>query len=157
MFGKGWFKAVGIVVVGMSSSAFAAEQFKLNCPAGTKQTRTDSAVFCAKSGPREDSNGTHGPMIMLEKGKKAAEGQTEHGFRTGLWTFYDEKGNKVGLANFKGGNYHGEVTELHPNGKARKVEQYVEGLRQGTAKEFSADGNLVKKTEYRDNRPVAEK
>jgi antitoxin component YwqK of YwqJK toxin-antitoxin module len=47
--------------------------------------------------------------------------------------------------------------EFHANGKVRKVENYVNGLREGTAKEFSEDGKLVKQTEYRDNRKVADK
>ena len=39
----------------------------------------------------------------------------------------------------------------------RKVEQYVEGLREGTAKEFSEDGRVVTQVEYRNNREVAAK
>lgn len=154
---KGWFNVVGVVAIAMSSTAFAGETIKLDCPSGTKQVNTDSAMYCAKPGNRVAGKGTHGPMVLLEKGKKAAEGQTENGFRTGAWTFYDANGNKVGTATFKGGNYHGEVTELFPNGKVRKVEQFSEGLRHGTAKEFSQDGKLVKQTEYRDNRKVADK
>lgn len=154
---KGWFNVVGVVAIAMSSSAFAAETIKLDCPAGTKQVNTADSVYCAKPGQRVAGKGTHGPMVLLEKGKKAAEGQTEHGFRTGAWTFYDASGNKVGTATFKGGNYHGEVVEMFPNGKVRKVEQYAEGLRHGTAKEFSQDGKLVKQTEYRENRKVSEK
>jgi hypothetical protein len=158
MLSKGWIKAAGVAVMAMSSSAFAAEAIKLNCPAGTKQVNTASAVACAKLGPSSKSGlNSHGPMVLLEKGKKAAEGQTENGFRTGLWTFFDENGNKVGTAVFKGGNYHGEVVELFPSGKVRKVEQYAEGLRHGTVKEFSEDGKLVKQTEYRENRVVADK
>jgi hypothetical protein len=158
MLSKGWIKAAGVVVMAMSSSAFAAETIKLNCPAGTKQVNTSSAVACVKPGPSKSGGlNSHGPMVLLEKGKKAAEGQTENGFRTGAWTFYDETGTKVGTANFKGGNYHGEVTYLFPSGKVRKVEQFSEGLRHGTVKEFAEDGKLVKQTEYRDNRAVADK
>lgn len=93
-------------------------------------------------------------VLLYPNGVKQAEGQTENGFRTGLWTLYDESGRKTGTAMFKGGNFHGEVVEFHANGKVRKVEQYVDGLREGTAKEFSEDGKLVKQTEYRANRVV---
>lgn len=153
------FKAMSVAVLIMSSSAFASDAIKLDCPAGTKQVNTQSAIACVKPG-RSASGGlnTHGPMVLLSKsGKKESEGQTDNGFRTGLWTLYDANGNKTGTANFKGGNFHGEVTELHPNGKVRKVEQFSEGLRHGTSKEFSQDGKLVKQSEYRENRKVAEK
>lgn len=159
MYGKGWFKAVGVMVIALSSSALANESIKLDCPAGTKQVNTQSAIACVKSGSSAtEGMNTHGPLVLLSKsGKKESVGQTENGFRTGLWTFYDENGNKTGTANFKGGNFHGEVKELFPNGAVRKVEQYVEGLRHGTAKEFSQDGKVVRQLEYRNNRLVADK
>jgi len=154
---KKWTSIVGaMVVTAVPLTVFAAAPVKLNCPAGTTQasgkgTKPDM-VMCVKAGV------PHGPMVLLyPDGSKEAEGQTENGFRTGLWTLYDKQGNKTGTANFKGGNFHGAVTELHPNGKVRKVEQFSEGLRHGTSKEFSQDGKVVKQTEYRENRKVAEK
>lgn len=144
-----------------TSSAFARETIKLNCPVGTVQTSNSSAknadiIACVK----KDSKGfnPHGPTVFLSpRGMKEAEGLSEDGFRTGLWTFYDEQGNKTGTATFKHSNFHGDVVELHENGKVKKVEQYVDGLREGSVKEFSADGTLVKQTEYRNNRQVAVK
>jgi antitoxin component YwqK of YwqJK toxin-antitoxin module len=94
-------------------------------------------------------------VFFYPNGSKQAEGKAENGFRTGLWTLFDEKGNKTGTAMFKGGNFHGEVVEFYPSGKVRKVEQYAEGLREGTAKEFSEDGRVVKQVEWRNNREVA--
>jgi hypothetical protein len=157
---KNWAQTLGMmVVVTVGPAAFASSPVKLNCPAGTTQKggsdATHDITACVKPG-----NGfkPHGPTVFFyPSGAKQAEGQSENGFRTGLWTLYDEKGNKTGTAMFKGGNFHGEVVELYPNGKVRKVEQYVDGLREGTAKEFSEDGRLVKQTEYRNNREVAAK
>ena len=82
---------------------------------------------------------------------------TEDGFRTGLWTFYNEQGRKTGTAMFKRSNYHGEVVELHENGKVKKVDHYLEGLREGVTMEYSPNGELVRQTEYRNNREVSVK
>jgi antitoxin component YwqK of YwqJK toxin-antitoxin module len=156
---KKWTKALGMMIaVTVASAAFASSPVKLNCPAGTVQKggsdATHDTAACVKLG-----DGTpHGPMVFFyPNGAKQGEGQAENGFRAGLWTLYDEKGNKTGTAMFKRGNFHGEVVELYPNGKVRKVEQYVNGLREGTVKEFAEDGRLVKQTEYRNNREVAAK
>lgn len=157
-----WSKILGMVsAVACVPAALAAEPIKLNCPVGTKQASSANGkvadiVACVKM----DGKGfrPHGPTVFLySSGAKQAEGRSEDGFRTGLWTFFDEQGKKTGSAAFKRSNFHGEVVELHANGKVKKVEQYVDGLRQGTAKEFSADGKLVKQAEYRDNREVASK
>ncbi|MBN1209978.1 MAG: toxin-antitoxin system YwqK family antitoxin [Myxococcaceae bacterium] len=157
---KKWTKVFGtLAIVTMAPAALASSPIKLNCPAGTVQKggsdATHDIAACVKQG---DDFKPHGATVFFyPSGAKQAEGPSENGFRTGLWTFYDEKGNKTGTAMFKRSNFHGEVVELHPNGKVRKVAQYVDGLREGTAKEFSADGRLVKQTEYRNNREVAAK
>jgi antitoxin component YwqK of YwqJK toxin-antitoxin module len=159
---KKWSKILGVVsAVACVPAALAAEPIKLNCPTGTRQASSANGkaadiVACMKTEGKGFS--PHGPTVYLySSGAKQAEGMSEDGFRTGLWTFFDEQGKKTGSAAFKRSNFHGEVVELYANGTVKKVEQYVEGLRQGTAKEFSADGKLVKKTEYRDNRAVASK
>ncbi|XXF80473.1 hypothetical protein P2318_12175 [Myxococcaceae bacterium GXIMD 01537] len=147
----------------LGSPVVMAAESNLSCPAGTKQfggreTMTDRGVFCVKSGSEHGIPVAHGPYVSFHpNGQKKAVGQNVDGFRTGLWTFYAEDGSKVGTANFKGGNYHGEVVELFPSGKVRKVEQFAEGLRHGTVKEYAEDGKLVKQTEYRENRVVADK
>jgi hypothetical protein len=161
MLTKKWTKALGVMIaVTVAPAAFAASPVKLNCPAGTVQKGGSDATHDIAACVKQGTTGfkPHGPTVYFyPNGAKQAEGRSENGFRTGLWTFFDEKGNKTGTAQFKGSNYHGEVVELHPNGKVRKVEQYVEGLREGTAKEFAEDGRLVKQTEYRNNKEVAAK
>lgn len=144
-----------------SSAAFANEAIKLDCPAGTVPSNSaggkdSDIVACLKTGSKGFT--PHGHTVYLyPSGAKQAEGMSEDGFRTGLWTFYSEQGRKTGSATFKRSNFHGEVVELHENGKVKKVEQYAEGLREGRTKEFSADGTLVKQTEFRNNRQVAVK
>jgi len=161
MLGK-WSKMFAVAVVVVAPSAFAAEPVKLNCPTGTQQARSGGKqadiVACVKVEGARKGFRPHGPTVYLyPNGTKQAEGSSEDGFRTGLWTLYDEQGHKTGTAMFKRSNFHGEVVEFHANGKVRKVENYSQGLRHGTAKEFSEDGKLVKQTEYRDNREVASK
>lgn len=144
-----------------ASSAFARETVKLDCPAGTMQSSNSSGknadiIACVKKGSKGFN--PHGPTVFLSpRGMKESEGPSEDGFRTGLWTFYDEQGRKTGTATFKHSNFHGDVVALHENGKVKKVEQYVDGLREGSVKEFAEDGKLVKQTEYRNNREVAVK
>jgi len=155
MFLKNWTRVLGTVVV-LAAPAVLAADVKLNCPAGTAQKGGKESKFDFVACAKVEGGRTHGPMVLLyPSGAKQAEGQTENGFRTGVWTFYDEAGNKTGNATFKGGNFHGDVVELHANGQVRKQEKYVDGLREGTAEEFSADGKLVKKTQWRNNREVA--
>ncbi|MFP2933156.1 toxin-antitoxin system YwqK family antitoxin [Pyxidicoccus sp. 3LG] len=153
---KKWTRVFGVVsVVAMAPAAMASSP-KLDCPAGTRQAggmeQGKDIVMCV----RTSDGKPHGPSIWLHpNGAKQAEGRTENGFREGLWTFFDEKGNKTGTAELKGGNFHGEVVELHSNGKVKKVERYVHNSREGAVEEFSADGKLVKKSEWRNNREVA--
>jgi len=156
------FKVFGVLAaMACASSAFAKEPIKLNCPAGAQQSssangKVSDIVACVKTNGKSFS--PHGATVYLyPNGAKQAEGMSEDGLRTGLWTFYNEQGRKTGTATFKRSNFHGDVVELHENGKVKKVDQYVDGLREGTAKEFSADGVLVKQTEYRNNRQVAVK
>lgn len=153
-----WFQFLSVMCLLPLASSSAAEPVKLNCPAGTKQTssangKAHDIVACV----RADGKG-YGPMVYLyPSGVKQGEGMAEDGFRTGNWTFYNEQGRKTGTATFKRSNYHGDVVELHENGKVKRVDHYVEGLREGTTQEYSDAGELLKQTEYRNNREVVVK
>ncbi|WP_434389314.1 toxin-antitoxin system YwqK family antitoxin [Melittangium boletus] len=159
---KKWTGVVGVfAAMVVAPISFAKDSTDLNCPSGTRQERKANKKLgdmaaCIKTDVKEFT--PHGTTVYFHpNGMKQAEGLSENGLRTGLWTFFDEKGQKTGTANFKRSNFHGEVTELFASGTVKKVEQYADGLRQGMVKEFSADGRLVKQTEYRDNREVAAK
>jgi hypothetical protein len=151
------FAAVAINV----SSFAAAETVKLDCPSGTRQAsstrgKAPDIVACVKLDAKGFS--PHGPTVYFyPNGVKEAEGMSEDGFRTGSWTFFSKEGRKTGTANFKRSNFHGDVVEFHENGKVKKVDHYVDGLREGVAREYSADGTLVKQAEYRGNREVSVK
>jgi antitoxin component YwqK of YwqJK toxin-antitoxin module len=96
----------------------------------------------------------HGPKISLyNSGKVEAVGQTEDGFQTGKWTFYNEAGVKVGETEFAKGDYNGRRVEYFPSGQVRLDEQWVAGKRQGAQKTFTEAG-MATVTVYRDDRPV---
>jgi len=162
-------KLTRTLIIGLTLAATAAfaqdtaagsgANYKLKCPAGTKQSGNPSdGLVCRKVEAKNGSHAAHGPYAsFFPNGQKSAEGQYVDGFRSGLWTFYNEAGQVRGQTEFQGGNYHGKHVEFFPNGKQRLVEEYANGKRNGTVKEFSEDGKLVKQTEYRDNREVATK
>lgn len=129
----------------------------LACPAGTKQVggpRTNLGAFACMKFAADGLRLFHGPMISFYgSGKVEAVGQSEEGFRTGKWTFFDEAGNKVGETEFLKGDYHGRRAEFTPDGKMKFEENWVNGKRQGPQKTFDAQG-VATITEYRDDRPV---
>jgi len=130
---------------------------QLACPAGTKQVGGVNSNLGAVGCMKFATTGLrlfHGPMISFyANGKVEAVGQSEEGFRTGKWTFFDQNGNKVGETEFLAGNYHGRRVEF-ANGKLTLEENWVNGKRQGPQSAFDANG-VATITEYRDDRPVA--
>lgn len=131
----------------------------VGCPAGARQvggpTSMMEATGCVKFS-RDGSRIFHGPYIAYWKdGVKQAEGQYEEGFRSGKWTFFNEKGVKDGETTFKMGDYDGLRIEFWPNGQKKLEETYVMGRRQGAQKQFDQVGKLVSTTEFVDDRPVA--
>jgi len=130
----------------------------LACPAGTKQIGGVKSGMSALTCLKIAADGLrlfHGPMISFyPSGKVEAVGQSEEGFRTGKWTFFDEAGNKLGETEFLKGDYHGRRVELTADGKMKTETFWVNGKRQGPQKAFDANG-VPTITEYRDDRPVA--
>ena len=128
----------------------------LACPAGTKQVGGVNTNLGAVGCMKFATTGLrlfHGPMISFYgNGKVEAVGQSEEGFRSGKWTFFDEAGNKVGETEFTRGDYNGRRVEF-ANGKVKIEENWVNGKRQGPQTAFDAAG-LATVTEYRDDRPV---
>lgn len=129
---------------------------QLACPAGTKQVGGVNTNLGSVACMKFATTGLrlfHGPMISFYgNGKVEAVGQSEEGFRTGKWTFFDQNGNKVGETEFLAGNYHGRRIEF-ANGKVVRDENWVNGKRQGPQTAFDAAG-VATVTEYRDDRPV---
>jgi len=104
---------------------------------------------------RQSSGIPHGPYAAFHaNGVKATDGQYANGVRVGLWTYFNEKGEKVGETQFSGDNYHGKRVEYFANGKPRLVEEYVNGRHEGSVQEYSQDGKLVRQAMYHDDRVV---
>ncbi len=151
---------VGAVAFAQAPALTKAPLIKQNhmlaCPAGTKQVGGVNTNLGAVGCMKFATTGLrlfHGPMISLYgNGKVEAVGQSEEGFRTGKWSFFDEAGNLAGETEFLAGDYHGRRAE-YVNGKLTIEESWVNGKRQGPQKRFDATG-LVTVTEYRDDRPV---
>ncbi len=129
----------------------------LACPDGTRQVggpKTNLGAYACMKFATSGLRLFHGPMISFyASGKVEAVGQSEEGFRTGKWTFFDEAGNKVGETEFLRGDYHGRRVEFTPAGQMKLEETWVNGKRQGPQKAFDAQG-VPTITEYRDDRPV---
>lgn len=130
---------------------------KLNCPTGTKQFGTKAeGLVCRKVSSQEGMYVAHGPYVEYHpNGKKATDGQFSEGFKSGVWTFYDEAGNERGKTEFKLGNYHGQRVLYFPSGKPRLVEEYQNGRKHGLTKELAEDGRVVSQVRYDNNRAVA--
>src|SRR5437870_3099925 len=117
---------ISIIVMATLS---AAPGFKLDCPTGTKQVRTDALVACQES-VRDGVRVFHGPYLSLYKsGAVEAVGFSDHGLRTGNWRFYDEKGVLVGETEFKRGNFDGRRVFYFPDGRVKSEELYYAGRR----------------------------
>ncbi len=129
----------------------------LACPAGTSQVggpRTNLGALACMKFSADGLRLFHGPMISFyPSGKVEAVGQSDEGFRSGKWAFFDENGNKRGETEFLKGNYHGRRVELTAEGKLTLEENWVHGRRQGLQKTFDAAG-VPTVTEYKDDRPV---
>ncbi len=142
-----------------SNAAGGEAVAKLQCPAGTKQFgNAKDGLFCRKIEAKDGVHVPHGSYASYHpNGKKSSEGQYVDGFRSGLWTFYDEAGQVTGRTEFEGGNYHGKRVQYFANGKPRIIEEFSKGKRNGVVQEFSEDGKLVRQARYQDDREVAAK
>ena len=108
------------------------------CPAGTKQVGGVSSNLGAVGCMKFATTGLrlfHGPMISFyASGKVEAVGQTEHGMRSGKWSFYDEAGVLVGETEFKNGDFDGRRVFYFPDGRVKSEERWVAGIQQGLAR-----------------------
>ena len=155
-------KLTRTLILGLALAAPAAmagdAAAKLNCPSGTKQFGSVSEGLTCRKSSQGGSFVAHGPYAEYHpNGKMAAKGQYTDGFKTGVWTFYDETGSERGTTEFKEGNYHGQRVLYFPSGKPRIIEEYQNGRKQGLVKEMAEDGRVISQVRYENNRPVANK
>ena len=145
-------------VVDTTKAPVIAPNYKLACGANTAQVGGANSSMqmlgCMKLGV-EGQRVFEGPMFSFFKdGKLEAQGQTEGGFRSGKWSFFNEAGQKVGETEFKKGDYHGRRVIYGANGQLKAEEFWVEGKRQGPQKTFDDSGKMTV-VNFLDDRPSA--
>lgn len=156
---------IGVVVFAFSMTAFAQVKAPatggtatLSCPAGSKLIGGPKSVLEASVCVRMSRDGSrifHGPYVAYwANGVKQAEGQYDNGFRSGHWTFFDEKGVKTGETNFNMDNYDGLRIEFWPNGQKKLEETYRAGRREGAQIMFDQTGKVISKVDFSGDRPV---
>ena len=127
-----------LVVLAGAPAPVVTKDTKLACPTGTTQfggPQSKAAVLTCTEGTRDGMRAYHGPMISFyPSGKVEAVGQTEHGMRSGKWSFYDEAGVLVGETEFKNGDFDGRRVFYFPDGRVKSEERWVAGIQQGLAR-----------------------
>jgi hypothetical protein len=68
---------------------------------------------------------------FFESGAKKEEGQYEDHFAEGVWTAWDEEGNRISETNFKRGSKEGIETIWYPGGEIKSQRSYKAGKRDG--------------------------
>ncbi len=73
-----------------------------------------------------------GPGFILHRnGKKKEEGNIKRGFKTGVWTGWDEDGKKKFSGEYLKGVYNGKWEGWYPNGNKKYEGNYDDGLQVG--------------------------
>ena len=120
---------------------------RLDCPSGTRQVggaRTALEALTCVKGTLDGLRVFHGPFISFYRsGAVEAQGQVEDGFRAGKWTFYDEKGTRVGETEFQRGDFHGRRVFYYPTGQVKSEERYSQGRQVGAPRTFDEQGNEI--------------
>lgn len=131
-----------LAVLGLASTAFAADPIKLSCPAGSVQKMLVQQNLACEGG---NGRVVAGPMVMVyPSGAKMAEGSVDaKGSRTGAWTLFSEKGVKTHVIEFSNGNFDGKWVEFHATGQQKTVRLFKAGLNTGSVQEFDTQGKLV--------------
>ncbi|MBK7861937.1 MAG: hypothetical protein IPJ65_25640 [Archangiaceae bacterium] len=137
---------VTLFVLAGSPAPLITADTRLQCPAGTAQfggPSSKAAVLTCTEGSREGMRMYHGPYVSFyADGKVEAVGQTDHGMRSGKWSFYDAAGTLVGETEFKNGDFHGRRVFYFADGKVKAEERWVAGVQQ-LARPASATGTAT--------------
>lgn len=76
---------------------------------------------------------------------------SDAGVKDGLWTSYDNEGNKTQTTNYKDGEPEGELTEFFKDGKVAYKYSYKKGKLEGDFYEYSKNGMLKTHKVFKDN------
>jgi len=127
----------------------------LKCGSGQRVVSDGETLVCSATGFPASEQLT-GPAIGLHKnGVRASQGTYVNGHREGLWTYFDEQGNKIKEIEFKSDRYDGKYVKF-ASGKRVLEHTYVAGLRHGPQVSVDAAGN-VSTVEFRNGQPAATK
>ncbi|MDX9723094.1 MAG: hypothetical protein RBU37_20250 [Myxococcota bacterium] len=76
-----------------------------------------------------------------ENGKQSAQGEYAEQQREGVWTFYDEEGNRIREDHYRAGKRHGRALAWWKNGQPRYEMDMHEDVIHGQWTEFWFNGN----------------
>lgn len=124
----------------------------IKCAAGLRAVSDGEMIVCSATGVVA-SERLNGPAIGLHKnGVRASQGVYVNGNREGLWTFFDEQGNKTKEIEFKGDHYDGTFIK-YASGVKVLEHTYVSGKRHGPQVSYEAGGRSTV-VEFRDDQPA---
>ncbi len=122
----GFAQAADVVLPNLPNFPVRPTLQSLQCAAGKVAVNDGEAMFCSSGGAVGVERLT-GPMVTLHKnGTKSSQGVYVNGDRQGLWTFFDEAGNKIREIEFKNDSYNGRYTEFSGGSKTGE-QRYVAG------------------------------
>jgi antitoxin component YwqK of YwqJK toxin-antitoxin module len=70
-------------------------------------------------------------LVWYKNGKMKRRGSYRNGKMTGLWEFWDVKGNQTLVVNFENDKLNGQFTSLEPDGRIKEKGIYTANRRTG--------------------------
>ncbi|MHA4990441.1 toxin-antitoxin system YwqK family antitoxin [Cetobacterium somerae] len=99
----------------------------------------------------------HGMTARYRDGKIIETGYYKDGMQEGRFCFYSEEGMLLNEGHFSRDQFEGVSRQYHSsNGKLAQETNYVNGLLNGTVKQYNEDGVLIMQMEYVDDVPLGQ-
>ncbi len=90
-----------------------------------------------------------------KSGSIYGEGEYDgNGLQTGLWKWYNEKGNLVRSYTMKEGELNGTFTDYFEDGNIDERIEFKNDMRNGSSKDYYRNGGLFSNQQYKDNKLV---
>ncbi len=93
-------------------------------------------------------NGVFTQYYPGSKKVKFQGSQDARGQRHGIWYFYDEKGSRISMTEFKHGRKNGVSLHRYPNGSIHYSGEYEDDRQVGIWKTYDANGKMLDSTNY---------
>ena len=91
----------------------------------------------------------NGPGFFKHRnGEKREQGPLKNGFRSGVWTGWDNEGKKKFSGEYQRGRPHGEWTGFHANGKKKYQGNYKYSFQVGKWTYFNSKGSKTLEENY---------